>query len=93
MTHFKFQDGSVEIAQFGATKSEDELKGKVLDLAAQFDIPLAENAVTVHRDGEHTYIDASYQRPLELLPTYKYPWEFKVHVDTLSFEGARLPSK
>ena len=28
MTHFKFQDGAVEIAQFGATKSEDELKQK-----------------------------------------------------------------
>jgi hypothetical protein len=93
MTHFKFQDGAVEIAQFGATKSEDELKQKVLDLASGFDVPLPENAVTVRRENDHTYIDGSYTRQLEILPSYKYPWVFKLHVDTMSFEGARLPSK
>ena len=92
MNFYKFQDAAVEVAQFGATKSEDELRGKVIDLAAEFDVPLADTAVIVRRENDHTYIDGSYQRQLEILPGYKYPWVFKLHVDTMSFEGARLPS-
>lgn len=91
MTHYKFQDGTDEIAQFGATKSDDELKAKVLDLASGFDVPLTEKAVTVRRENDHTYIDGSYQLQLEVAPGYKVPWVFKIHVDTMSFEGARLP--
>ena len=91
MTYYKFQDGTSEIAQFGASKSEDELKAKVMDLASGFDVPLAENAVTVRRENDHTYIDGSYQEQLEVAPGYKVPWVFKIHVDTMSYEGARLP--
>jgi len=91
MTHFKFQDGATEIAQFGATKSEDEVKQRVMDLASGFDVPIGEKDVVVRREYDHTYIDGSYTRDLEFLPTFKYPWVFKLHVDTMSFEGARLP--
>jgi hypothetical protein len=92
ITFYKFQDAAVEIAEFGSQKSVDELHQKVLELAAQYDVPVAENAVTVRRENDHTYIDGSYDRPLELAPGYRYPWVFKFHVDTMSFEGARLPS-
>ena len=51
-----------------------------------------QDAVTVRRENEHTYVDGSYQRQLEILPGYRYPWVFTLHVNTMSFEGARLPS-
>ena len=41
MTYFKFQDGTNEIAEFGSTKSDEELKAKVMDLASGFGVPLA----------------------------------------------------
>ena len=92
ITFYKFQDAVTETVQFGAQKSEDELRQKVLVLAGDYDVPLAENAVTVRRENEHTYVDGSYQRQLEILPGYRYPWVFTLHVNTMSFEGARLPS-
>jgi Tol biopolymer transport system component len=92
ITFYKFQDAVTETAQFGSQKSEEELRQKVLVLAGDYDVPLAENAVTVRRENEHTYVDGSYERILDLVPGYRHPWVFTFHVDTLSYEGARLPS-
>lgn len=58
-----------------------------MDIATQFDVPVSSDSFTVRRDGNHTLIDGSYQRPIELAPALVYPWPFSWHVDTLSVQG------
>jgi hypothetical protein len=91
MTFYKFQDAVSEASQFSGQKSEDELHQRVIELATDYDVPLAYNAVTVRRENQHTYIDGTYERVLDLAPGYHYPWPFKLHVDTLSYESQGVP--
>ena len=45
--------------------------------------PIDEDQLTVrHDERNHTTVDTSYSRQLELFPGFKYPWEFTIHVDT-----------
>ena len=35
-------------------------------------------------DRNHTLIDGTYVQPVDLLPGYRYPWSFAMHVDVLT---------
>jgi hypothetical protein len=87
--YYKFNDAVKEATLFGAAKSDDQMKQRVLELASQFDVPLAEDNVKVRRDSGHTFVDGSYTRIVELFPGVKRPWAFEVHIDTLNFEGTQ----
>ncbi len=90
LRHYKFEDATAQVAQYGAEKSTAELRTRVLELASNYDIPLGEDAMTIARDDRnHTFVDASYQLPIDLLPGYRYSWPFTVHVDVFSIPAAR----
>jgi hypothetical protein len=84
--HFKFKDAVQAAAQYGSNKSEDELRSRILELAAQYDLPITEASFTVRREAHHTIVDGSYERKVELAPGFVYPWPFSWRIDTLSVE-------
>ena len=81
-SYYKFRDAVEQATQYGPDKSDAELRAHVLELAAQYDIPLDEDGFTIERDVNHTIVDGAFIRPIELLPGYKRPWSFTFHVDT-----------
>ena len=89
MSHYRFKDAVKEAALFQTAKSDDQLKQRVLELASQFDVPLVEDNVTVRRDNGHTFVDGSYTRMIEFVPTLRQRFAFDVHIDTLNFEGVQ----
>jgi hypothetical protein len=90
MEFYRFTDAVSQTAQFGGRRTRAELAQKVMEAAAQYDIPLAPDALHVVRDPRnHTIIDGTYVEPVDLLPGYRYPWAFNVHVDILSLETPR----
>jgi len=91
MSHFKFKDAVAEQAQFGGDKTEAQLHDGVMQLASDYDVPVSDDQVNVHREGEHTFIDGSYQRPIELFPGFRQPWTFSWHIDVLTVSGGRIP--
>jgi hypothetical protein len=86
LTYFRFRDAVSELSQFGGGLSEDQLRQRVLDTAAQHSIPLSEDDLTVRRDEDrvHTYIDGSYTQTINVLPWYSRPFTFAFHTDTMS---------
>jgi hypothetical protein len=85
VTFYRFKDAVTQTAQFGSERSIAEIQQRVMALASRHDIPLDEDEVSVRRDeGNHTYIDGSYTQPLDLLPGYRYPWQFALHVDVFT---------
>ena len=85
VTFYRFKDAVTETAQFGSERPIAEIQERVMALASRHDIPLDKSDVTVRRDeGNHTYIDGSYVQPLDLLPGYRYPWSFALHVDVFT---------
>ncbi len=89
VTFYRFKDAVTEIAQFNPQKSPADLQQRVVELASQYDIPLAADGFSVRRDDRnHTYINGSYTQPVDLFPGYQYAWEFSWAVDVLSVPGA-----
>jgi hypothetical protein len=86
--HFKFKDAVQSASQYNAEKSADGLRLRILELAAQYDVPVTDANFTLSRVGDHTIADGSYTRPVELAPGFSYPWTFTWHVDTFTVDGA-----
>ena len=80
--HFKFSDAVQQTTQFRGTKTDAQLKERILELASQFDVPVSDENLTVQVVDDHTLVDSSYTRRVELVPTFPYPWRFTVHTDT-----------
>ncbi len=91
--HYKFRDSVQDASQFGESMSEQQLQQKVLDLAAQYDVPQDAEGFTIHRDDTRTSIDGAYTRAIELVPSFQYPWRFAWHVDTLSVKNRESTTK
>jgi len=82
VSYYRFKDAVTEVAINSRNKTDDELHQKVMELAMQYDEPIADDAVAIRHDENRTYIDASYTQPVALFPGYEYPWSFSLSVDS-----------
>jgi hypothetical protein len=90
MTFYRFKDAVTETAQFGSQKTKAELQQRILELASEYDIPLAPDAVSVQRnDRNHTVVDGSYTQPVDVLPGYRYLCPFVWHVDVVTLNPSK----
>jgi hypothetical protein len=80
--HYRFTDAVTQATQYRGGKSDEQVHDRVFELAATHDIPVTDENLTVTRQEGHTIVDGSYQRPIDLLPGFKYNWPFTVHIDT-----------
>ena len=84
MTFYEFEDQLQKLAQFAGGNSEQELQNRALEIASKLELPVLPENVSVRHENNHTYISAVYRAQIEILPTRRYPWEFKVNVDAWS---------
>ncbi len=82
--HYQFQDAVQQVAQFGEKEPVPEIKRRVLELAAERQLPIAEDAMEVTRQQRRIKVDGTYTRDILLAPGYTYPWEFTVDVLVLT---------
>ena len=83
VSHYKFTDSVQQAALFRGNKTDDVLRQRIFALASDFDIPVTDSDLTLTTLEHHTVVDGHYTRIIELVPGYKYPWEFTFHIDTL----------
>ena len=83
-TYYAFRDAVQATAQFAGAMSEHDVHALVMEIAADMDIPVQPEQVTVRKGGNHTIVEASYVDRIEILPTYFRPWGFEVNVDALT---------
>jgi hypothetical protein len=84
LRYYQFRDEVQQTAQFSGQRSETDLHGRVIEIAKEHQIPLDAERVKVRREENHTRIDASYVEQIEILPAYRYPWEFTVNIDAFT---------
>jgi len=87
--HYRFADAVTQATQYRGGKSDDQMHDRVFDLAATYDIPVSQDNLTVTHQENHTIVNGSYKRPIELLPGFKYEWPFTVHIDTFVVDPTR----
>ncbi len=82
--HYQFEDAVQQLAQFSERASEQDIKQQVLELAANRDIPVEEDALTVTRGQRRIDVDGTYTRPVAVAPGYTRQWDFTIDVLVLT---------
>ncbi len=94
--YYRFRDAVQAAAQFAGDRSTHEVQARVLEIASSLGLPVEAERVSVRRESNHTFVDATYVRQIEILPAYQIPWEFTVNVDawtiTLRTPGGATPA-
>jgi len=78
--HYQFRD-EVRQAALIRGQTDAQLRQRVLELAANYDIPLTADALTIRREERHVYVEGSYLRVVPIAPRVEYPWRFDWEVD------------
>ncbi len=89
LSFYKFKDAVTETTQFDSERSDEQLQQRILELASQYDVPLAADGFTVRRRDYHTIVDGSYNQKIEIVPGYLHSWSFSFHTDTFVVPGAK----
>lgn len=74
----QFKDAVRETALFAGTKTDDQLKARVMELAQRDEVPLDPEYVRIDRVADRVVISASYVEIIKLLPGYERQWQFDV---------------
>jgi hypothetical protein len=91
LRYFQFKDECQQLALFGAQKSEADLQKRMVQTANDMGLPIAPENITVRRTENHTLVDATYTERVEIVPTYIYPYEFRLNLDVLTLGSAPTP--
>jgi hypothetical protein len=78
--HYQFRD-EVRGAAMARDQNDQQLKRRILELAANRDIPLAADAFSIRHEPRHTFVEGWYERQIPLAPGFEYPWRFTWDVD------------
>jgi hypothetical protein len=84
LSEYRFEDAVQQTTQYRGGKSDSDIESRIFELAEQYDLPLTPRNLTVRHEQNHTIVEGSYIRPIELAPGFTYPWPFSVHVDTFT---------
>jgi len=88
--HYTFVDALQEAMLFAGSRTEEELADRVLEIAADFEIPLEGGSLSVRRLPYQVVIDAPYTDEVELLPGfYARSWDFNAGVTVRLLEDTR----
>ena len=83
LTYVQFRDAVRDAAMFKAT-NDDELRRRIMDLSADFDIPLSEDDLNIRREERHVFVEGSYKKEIEVAPRLEYPWPFTWSIDAMT---------
>ena len=88
-SYYRFTDAVQQTTQYRGEKSDDQIHDRVFELAAQYDIPVNDDNLAIRREENHTIVEGSYKKSVQLLPGFKYDWPFTVHIDTFTLPSPK----
>ena len=83
LTYVKFRDAIRDAAMFKA-KNDTELMARIVELANQYEVPLQEENVTIDREERKVNVEGWYDKPIEIVPNYEYPWHFGLSLEVFT---------
>ncbi len=79
--YLQFKDAVLEAATYAGRQTPEQVRDKVVRLAAEHGVPVSQADVAVSRQGDATLVWTAWTAQLEFLPTRFYPYEFVVDVE------------
>ena len=85
--NYQLEDGVNQETRYGNSKTPSMLRNRIIELAAEQQIPLTEDDVVVERRGTETYVSLAYAENVELIPAaYTRLQEYEI---TMSVQPVR----
>ena len=88
LTHYRFAD-SVQEAAIDSGQTDAQLRQHVLELAAKYDVPLTDEALTIRTEERRRYINGTYVKPITILPGYNRNWSFTLGIESYVITARR----
>lgn len=82
LTHIKFRDAVRDVATYRSTTNED-LRQRIAAIAQQYGVPQSDDNLTIDREDRRVQIHGAYDKNIEVVPTYQYPWHFAWELDVM----------
>jgi hypothetical protein len=82
--YYEFKDEAQELVTFGGDATTNEIQNHIMEKAEELALPVNYDDVNVTRDGFRTTATASYTQPIEVFPSYQYPYTFSFSVEGLA---------
>ena len=90
LAYHEFKTKAAEVTRVGGRGAERELVAEVAELAERIGVPVAREAITVRKEGTHTYLEVTYTEEIRLVPAVTYPWTFSIIADGLAMKPRTL---
>jgi hypothetical protein len=81
--YVQFRDALTEVARFSGGQTEGQVRGRVAQVVIDSKVPIDPDSIAIGHETNKTAIQASYVEPVELLPSYVYPWRFELDLDVI----------
>ena len=91
VSHLRFRDAIRGVAMFQASSISD-LRARISDLAADYDIPLSASALAISQQNRTVIIEGAYTKPIELIPRLAYPWRFSLSMEVVAQTAMPAPA-
>jgi len=85
-TYYQFRDKTEQLVIFGARATPAELHDQIVETAAELDVPIDPENITIEREGARTRAEAAYVQPVEFFPSYTYPVNFSFRVEGFAIQ-------
>jgi hypothetical protein len=84
--HYQFEDAVQQLVQFADRESAETIKSRVLELAAESNLPITADDLAVTHVQHRIEVAGAYSREVLLAPGLRRPWAFTVHVVVLTLK-------
>ena len=88
-SYYRFNDAVQQTTLYRGEKTDDQLRDRIYELAADYDIPTADDPFTVRTENNHTLVEGNYKKPVQIVPGFTYDLKFDVNVDTFTLKGLK----
>jgi len=82
---YSFKDAVVEEAKFSANKTADTVRNNLMDIAADLELPIERQMISVERRPRFTRIRVQYELSVEWIPGKEYWWEVEEVSESVLF--------
>ena len=83
---YEFKDAAHEAAMIEG-QTEEHLRQRVLELANKYGAPVSDDDVEITVDERHVFVTTSYEKRIQVVPGYEYPWKFSWTADAYVLPG------
>ena len=81
---YQWKDSAYEMLTLGVDTDTEKLRQQIIHRASDLNLPVDSENVTVTRQGLRTAARGSYQKPVEVFPGYRYPYDFDFNVEVVA---------